>query len=144
MHFASGSSGGKAPSDGNDRTLRKPRQGAVPIRRPIQVLIRRDQIAILQSRHEDDGFSEDGTVIFLAQPNERIFEEFVTALRKHMDGWGLAGNGLYWRPVLQLHVGPRGEPQAARLVQWLEGSGIEIDRPSTARQNRQLPARTTR
>jgi hypothetical protein len=124
--------------------MEKPQRGAVPIRRPIQVVIRQDRMAILQSRHAGENSSYGGAVISLNQPTEQVMEEFATALRAHRKDWGLAGNGLYWRPVLQLNVGPRGQQQAIRLAPLLEGSGIEIDRSHTARQNGQVPAQATR
>jgi biopolymer transport protein ExbD len=144
LHASSGPPNSMASSRGTNWAIQNPRHGAVPIRRPIQVVIRQDQIAILRSRHATEDFSYEGAVISLAQPTERVMAEFATALREHMKEWGLAGNGLYWRPVLQLNIGPRGEQQAIRLTRLLEGSGVEISGPRTARKNKETPAHATK
>jgi hypothetical protein len=83
-------------------------------------------------------------VISLDQPTEQVLDEFAAALRAHMKDWGLAGNGLYWRPVLQLNIGPQGQQQANRLSRLLEDSGVEIDRPHTAQKDQEVPAHATR
>ena len=43
-----------------------------------------------------------------------------------MQTWGIAGRGLYWKPVLNLYVNPGGERRAAELEVLLERSGLEI------------------
>ncbi len=144
IHSTSNSPNNGSGSSGNSLAFQKPEQDAVPIRRPIQVVIRQDRIVILQSRQADENTASNGSMISLNQPTRQVMEEFVKALRKHMNDWGLAGNGLYWRPVLHLNVGPRGQQQATRLTPLLESSGIEIDSAHTARQNGPVPVQATR
>ena len=144
IHASNGSTGSKAGSPGNNWALQNPQRGAVPIRRPIHVVIRQDRMAILRSRDSDTDSSYQGAVISMDQPVDQIMAEFVTALREHMKDWGLAGNGLFWRPVLKLNIGPRGQKQAARMSRLLEDSGVEIDWPRTARQRPEVPTQATR
>ena len=124
--------GSIADSRGSDWALEKAMRNAIPVRRPIQVVVRQNQLALLPSRHATQGVEATGTVILLDQSLEQISDEFVTALRVRVDEWGLAGNGLYWRPVLELHVGPDAEETAMRLNHLLRDSGVEVRLPETA------------
>lgn len=109
---------------------------AVPIRRPIQVVVRENQIALLPSRHAKRGAGATGTVISLDQSLKQISDEFAGALKERIQEWGLAGNGLYWRPVLELRVGPEAHQTADRLVRLLKNSGVDVRLPETANSQR--------
>ena len=121
-----------AESRGSDWAVQRAMRGAVPIRRPIQVVVRNSQIALLPSRHVTRGTEATGVVISLDQPLDRVSHEFVAALKVRIDEWGLAGNGLYWRPVLELHVGPDAGRTASKLMQLLKNSGVEVRLPEKA------------
>jgi len=43
-----------------------------------------------------------------------------------MESWGLAGNGMYWRPLLKVDVAPGGERRFIELRSLLEGSGLTL------------------
>jgi hypothetical protein len=144
VQFSSGSADSMASTRGSNWAMQGQPRGSVPIRRPIHVVIRKDRIAILRSRHTDKDSAINGAVIGLNQPTTKVMDEFASALREHMKDWGLAGNGLYWRPVLQLNIGPQGQHQAARFTRLLKDSGVEIGAPRTARQNQEVPAHATR
>ncbi len=105
----------------------------MPIRRPIQVVVRQNQIALLPSRHALDGEAASGKVISLNQPIDQISNEFRSALRTRIEEWGLAGSGLYWRPMLKLHVGPGAEQTAEQVIRLMKNSGVEVSLPETAR-----------
>lgn len=108
-------------------------QGAVPLRRTIEVVVRENQIALLPNRHVSRYNSNEGQVISLNQPGNQVADQFVAALRSQIDEWGLAGSGLYWRPVLKMNVGPDAHHTAERVVRLLQNSGVEITLPETAR-----------
>jgi len=42
--------------------------------------------------------------------------------------WGIAGRGMYWRPVLHVYVAPEAEQRFAELSALLEGSGLTVER----------------
>ncbi len=121
-----------AESRGSDWAVQKAMRSAIPVRRTIRVVVRQNQLALLPSRHAADGAEAAGTAISLDQSPDRISEEFVAALKTRIDEWGLAGNGLYWRPVLELYVGPDAGETAARLNHLLRDSGVEVRLPETA------------
>ncbi|MCH7752128.1 MAG: hypothetical protein IH898_08250 [Planctomycetes bacterium] len=131
LQFTAGQSS-IAESRGSDWAVQRAMRGAVPIRRPIQVVVRKNQMALLPSRHATRGTEATGVVISLDQPLDRVSNEFVAALKVRIDEWGLAGNGLYWRPVLELHVGPDAGRTASKLMQLLKNSGVEVRLPETA------------
>jgi len=127
-----------ADSQGRNWAVEKKSWGSVPIRRSIQVVVRQDQIALLPSRHALGGAGATGEVILLNQPMGQISHKFVAALRTHIKEWGLAGSGLYWRPMLKLSVGPGAEQTAEQVIRLLKNSGVEVSLPDTAR----APSRT--
>jgi hypothetical protein len=45
-----------------------------------------------------------------------------------MEAWGMAGRGMYWRPVLQVRVAAGAERRFAELAALLEGSGLTVER----------------
>jgi hypothetical protein len=133
-----------AESRGSDWAVQKTMRNAIPVRRTIHVVVRRNQMALLPSRHASEGLEASGTVISLDQPLDRISDEFITALKTRVDEWGLAGNGLYWRPVLELHVGPDADQTAMRLNHLLKDSGVEVRLPETAQLLREGREHATR
>ncbi len=120
-----------AETRGENWAISKKSRGALPIRRPIQVVVRRDRIALLPSRHATEGIEATGSVISLNQSAKQISDEFVEALKMRVDQWGLAGNGLYWRPMLELHIGPEAEGTARGIERLLHDSGVEVSLQKT-------------
>jgi hypothetical protein len=53
-------------------------------------------------------------------------DKLVTAIWEFMDSWGMAGEKMYWRPVLQVKIMPGGEKQFQELKSLLQNSGIII------------------
>ena len=53
-------------------------------------------------------------------------DPFVKDVHAEIDGWGMAGNDLYWRPVIVLSVAPQGERRASDLERLLKNSGLEV------------------
>jgi len=130
---ASGQMASSVGDQGGNRLSRQAALGSVPIRRTIHVVVRRDHLALLPGRHETLGAAAAAIEISLDQSEQQVSEALVTALRDRMNGWGLAGSGLYWRPVLEVNVGPDVGHSAVKIMRLLRGSGIEIKLPETAR-----------
>jgi len=94
---------------------------AVAVSRPVQVVVRADRLAILP-----EGSASGGTVIPLGPRTEDSIRAFVAALRDHVSSWGIAGRGLYWKPVLRMHVGPNAYRRADDLRRLLQDSGVSF------------------
>jgi hypothetical protein len=122
-----------AGTRGNNWAL-SPTGGNVPVRRSIRVVVRQDRIAILPDNVDGNDLSGGTEIEFSPQMIDRI-DVIVAAIQQHVREWGIAGNGLYWRPVLVMHVGPEAEPRVNELTALLKNSGIEL-RTTTAQQPR--------
>jgi len=97
--------------------------GAVPFSRTMRVDCWADRLVLVPSdpRKQKDAIEFDG-------PTEPAIEQFVSTVWKHMRDWGIAGRGLYWKPVLNLYVHPGGDRRAAELEALLHRSGLEFER----------------
>jgi hypothetical protein len=130
-----------AQNRGKDWALRQKPPRAIPVRRTIHVSVAKDQIAILP----DSGpATSSGKVIRMRGDTVESVDEFVKQVRDHIDGWGMAGNNLYWRPVVVLNVGPDGQQRASDLSRLLKNSGFEIRADETAKNTPPGSAHETR
>ncbi len=94
-----------------------------PITRPIQVLVRPDEIDIL---NDDGPASQKPQVVTFHQPTDRVLDQVAIAVQQHIKDWGLAGQGMYWRPTLVLQVAPGADRHAIRLNDLLKDSGVDV------------------
>ena len=70
----------------------------------------------------------DSKVIRLGPRTASSIDPFISAIWGHIEGWGIAGRGMYWRPVLQVWVAPGGEERFVDLSALLDGSGLTVKR----------------
>ncbi|MBX3434784.1 MAG: hypothetical protein KF847_15815 [Pirellulales bacterium] len=134
-----------AKTRGVDWALNLASRNAAPISRPIQAIVRADSISVQSNRFADPGAQPTGSEVRLDQPTDKAVDELVDALRSQVKTWGLAGQNLYWKPVLVVTVEPGAEPNATKLARLLEGSGIDVRLPETAaRTGTQEPSHATR
>jgi hypothetical protein len=54
-------------------------------------------------------------------------DKLVYAVWDYMDSWGIAGEKMYWRPILQIRVLPGGEQRYDELRQILRNSGLVVE-----------------
>jgi len=102
--------------------LRSQRQpGAIAIRRTIHVVVRNDRLTILPE--QGDGAA---LVVAVTGSLDSAVDNFVDEVSNRMQGWGLAGQGLYWKPILVLRSTADGAATAQRVARRLQGSGIDI------------------
>ena len=112
-----------AATHGMDWALRNAAAGSTPIARPIRVVCQADRLVILPDRG-----NAAGKVIALDQHTEDAIGPFVSTLQTHIESWGMAGNRMYWRPVLQVQVAPGAEECFHDISALLEGSGLTVER----------------
>jgi hypothetical protein len=114
---------------------------STPIRRTIQVVVRGDRVAVLPEGASAAAGAAGGREIPLTGNGRDAYEPFMMALESQIKDWGMAGRGLYWRPVLEVNVGPDGQQHAADITRLLKNSGIELRTASAvATQNQGTPA----
>jgi hypothetical protein len=125
---ASGSSTGSphvqsvAEKQGKDWALPGAARGSIGITRPIRIECRGDRLTVLP---EVDGFGRS-RVVPLGPSTADSIEAFVSAVWEHMEGWGIAGRGLYWRPVLEVEPTADGATRLADLKVLLADSGLTV------------------
>jgi hypothetical protein len=101
----------------------------VAVRRRVQVIVRGEQLAILSDETPPSGiayWTANSQTVVLDQPTAAHVPAFIDEMRKHVTGWGFAGDGLFWRPVVYLNVAPGGEQRAQELAALLKNSGLEM------------------
>jgi len=97
--------------------------GAIPITRPIRVECYADRIVLVPEKR-----NERTREIPLTERTVDGMDSFVSAVWERMDSWGIAGRGMYWRPVLHVYTAEGAESRARDLRVLLEGSGLEVRR----------------
>lgn len=114
-----------ATKRGRDWGLRDAAHGSVAIARPIRVDCYVDRLLIPSEKH-----GAAPKEISLGQRTEASVDDMISAVWEHMEAWGIAGKGMYWRPELIFYVTPGAEQRFAELEVLLEGSGVVVKRKS--------------
>jgi hypothetical protein len=122
-----------ANTHGSNWAVSQPRQKSMAIRRTIHVVVRDNQMTFLPAKESRRGATVKQ--ILLDQSVDTISNEFTAAVKDRIDDWGLAGSGMYWKPVLELNVEPGAHMTATRITQLLDDSGVEVQFPETANSN---------
>jgi hypothetical protein len=110
-----------AEQRGDDWGLHNASRGAMGVTRSIRVECLADKIVVISERG-----AANNKVIPFGPRTAASVDAFVSAIWEQMDAWGIAGRGMYWRPVLQVHVAPGAEQRFADLSALLEGSGLTV------------------
>jgi hypothetical protein len=97
---------------------------ATAITRPVAVRCMSDRLILLPER----GTAQAPRVVPLSGAVRNALEPLLSELWKQMESWGIAGPGVYWRPILHVQVQPDAEDQFAQLQALLQGSGIDVQR----------------
>jgi hypothetical protein len=109
--------------------------GMIPIRRTIQVVIREDALAVLDEHSATNAATVTGREFQFQDSPEVAYEKALTAIEAEIKDWGMAGDGLYWRPVVELKVGAGGERRTSDWLRLLKNGGFEVRNSSVARQD---------
>lgn len=128
---------------GKDWAFRQKNPRAVPVSRSIALVVRKDQIAILSDEARLRSRRLASKTIPLEGDTVESIDELVRIVHEQVDSWGIAGEGLYWRPVLTLHVAPNGRQRAEDLARLLKDSGLEIRPAASATHTLQGGTRAT-
>ncbi len=108
---------------GEDWGLRDAVRGSVGVTRPICIECYADRLVVVSDRNP-----ADSKVIQFGPRTASSIDPFISAIWGHIEGWGIAGRGMYWRPVLQVWVAPGGEDRFVDLSALLDGSGLTVKR----------------
>ena len=97
---------------------------ATGITRPIRVACLPDQLVIFS----EDGDNRPPRVIAVSDPMVDSIDDFVSSVWEHMEQWGIAVAGGYWKPILHVEVGRGAEHRFREMQRLLDDSGIEVTR----------------
>jgi hypothetical protein len=99
----------------------------MPITRPIRVLCYEDRVTIAPI---DDTY-EPKSIAFSTNTRDSV-DPLVAAVWDQTKQWGIAGKGMYWRPVLSIDVQPGGQDRYEELRRLLDDSGLVVRRKGEA------------
>ena len=111
-------------SRGRDWALPENALGATGLTRPIRLACHPDRLVLLP---EDRGKEKPQVLRVGGQLDEQV-DNLVSQVWERMEGWGIAGPGMYWKPILMVEVAPDGEQRYAELNRLLQNSGITVKR----------------
>lgn len=111
-----------AEKRGRDWALPGAARGSVGVGRPLRIDCHQDRLVVAP----ESGAA--GKTVPLEARTEDAIDAFLSEVWEHMDSWGIAGKGMYWRPILNVHVAPNGELRYEELNALLQGSGFEVRR----------------
>jgi hypothetical protein len=112
-----------AKTRGQDWALRDAGGKSTPVTRTIRIDCFADRLVLMP----EAGMGSPQQIP-LGPRTAGSIDKLVAALWEHMDSWGIAGEGLYWRPVLDFHVAPGADNRLEDLKVLLDGSGFNIQR----------------
>jgi hypothetical protein len=112
-----------ASKRGDDWALREAGRGAVGVTRPMFVECYTDRLVVVSDRGPGGN-----KVVPLGPRTAQSVDLFISAVWDQIGAWGMAGRGMYWRPVLQVRVAPGAEQRFSELSALLEGSGLTVER----------------
>ncbi len=111
-----------AATRGNNWALPGTVEGSIGISRPMRVVCGLTALSLLP----EAGSSQRPQSFEMVDSVEEALQPFVKRIWQSIDSWGIAGTGVYWKPVLQVHVEPGAEEQFQTMVRLLKDSGLEV------------------
>ena len=96
--------------------------GAVPVVRTVHVSCSSERLLISPQPGVDSG----RVIYFLSNPDKAV-DDLINIVVERMELWGMAGEGMYWRPVLGVRVEPDGRQRFDQVNHLLDGSGLRVE-----------------
>ena len=122
----SSSGGGETQSmakqRGRDWGLPNAASGSNPITRPIRIQCYGDHLELIPDSPNAPAMKR---IPFGPRTSDSV-DALVAAIWEHIDAWGIAGKGMYWRPTLHAEASPDGQARLAELKVLLADSGLTI------------------
>ena len=95
------------------------------ITRPLHVAVLLDRLVVIPEKGDD---RPQQSLPVPDRLRDADIEAFVAAVQREMKSWGLAVEGGYWKPLLEVHVAPDAEHHFADLQTALQNSGFALHR----------------
>lgn len=110
---------------GQNWALPQAKPNAIGVTRPIRIAVLPDRIVLAR---EQGDHRQPQTVPLAPELTPDNVAQFVSAVHREVDQWGLAVADGYWKPVLQADIAPGGERHFENLRTALGGSGLDLIR----------------
>ena len=108
---------------------------SMPIERQIRMVCDSEHLTLLP----ETGGLRGMKVIRLGPRTETSVDDLVSAVWDRIDSWGSVGNGMYWRPKLQMIVEPGGQRRYTELQALLADSGFDVHGKPRTRETAMAP-----
>ena len=110
------------------------KKSGIGILRLVPLQVSQGNVAIVEANNNYRGqefipISEN--ISMSGQPSEWM-PKLLNSLQQYAASWGIAGEGMYWKSKIVLHVDELSGEQAKQLAQYLRQSGVEIHRIDVA------------
>ncbi len=112
----------RAKSKHRNWAMQEESRSSISITRPIQLECRADQLVLLSERGD---YPRQQSIPFGADTSQAV-EPLVGAVWERINSWGIAGDGMHWKPVLVVQVAPDGTSRYEDLLASLANSGLEM------------------
>jgi hypothetical protein len=99
------------------------RHSATPLSRSIHVQCYADRLIVVASADDKRG----SRIILLNQHPQAVMDDLLGEVSKRVEGWGIAGRGMYWRPRMVLDVQPGGDLRSSELHDVLANGGLDTE-----------------
>ncbi len=113
-----------AQSRGSNWGLPNSSPRAIAFARPIRISCYLDRLVL----HPEKGDPAPPRITKFRDSARASVDQFVSHVWSHMDRWGIAGAGSYWKPVLMVEVADDADQRFLKLQSLLDSSGIEVRR----------------
>jgi hypothetical protein len=110
-----------AQKRGKNWGLKTSRSGT-PVTRPLHVQCYADKLVV---RGEPGDVVGDKTIALGSYTQDSV-DDLVATIGKRIERWGIAGQGMFWRPQLIVDVSPGAEARFDDLKALLDNSGLEV------------------
>jgi len=131
---ASSASASMAGARGKNWASRATSERPIPLTRPIRIECAMNEFRIL-----DDSGHRVVTRIPVAAKTADAIDPLVKAVYGRVDGWGIAGDRMYWKPQLVLADTPDGRSRREELERLLADSGLDTRTKNIGDEIRNLP-----
>jgi hypothetical protein len=112
-------------------------RSSISITRPIQLECRADQLVVLGERGD---YPRQQSIPFSSDTSQAV-EPLVAAVWERINSWGIAGDGMHWKPVLVVQVAPNGTSRYEDLLALLGNSGLEMKLKGASSRTVQAPSK---